>query len=125
MRLLLDNNLAPRLAPLLQGAGYDVVHVGDVGLGSASDTTVLHYAWENKRILVSADTDFGHLLATSGTSAPSVILLPRAEGRRAAQVADLLVANLPQLQEDLDAGAVVVIRDDTVRIRRLPLPPGQ
>jgi predicted nuclease of predicted toxin-antitoxin system len=75
-------------------------------------------------VLVSADTDFGTLLARSGDTAPSVVLLRRTQGRRAAQIADLLTANLPQLETDLAAGAVVVIRDDNLRIRLLPFPPG-
>lgn len=85
---------------------------------------VLQRAAESRRILVSADTDFGTLLALSRALKPSVVLLRRSGGRRSAQIADVLIANLPHLHEDLDAGAVVVIRDDNVRIRRLPLLPG-
>ena len=37
MRFLLDNNLSPKLAELLRTAGHDVVHVRDIGMGSATD----------------------------------------------------------------------------------------
>ncbi len=44
MRFLLDNNLSPRLADPLRAAGHDVVHVRDIGLGSATDTVVIDEA---------------------------------------------------------------------------------
>jgi predicted nuclease of predicted toxin-antitoxin system len=124
MRLLLDNNLSPRLLPLLARAGHDVEHVRDHSLASARDAEVLHHARAEGRILISADTDFGTLLARTGAVDPSVVLLRRSQGRRVEQVAGLLMANLPDLRIDLEAGAVAVIRDDTIRVRRLPLPPG-
>ena len=124
MRLLLDNNLSTRLLPILRSAGHDVAHVRDLNLAAAPDSEVLHRARDEQRILVSADTDFGTLLARTGDKEPSIVLLRRAEGRRSAQIAGLLIANLPQLEVDLAAGAVVVIRDDNVRVRRLPFAPG-
>ena len=74
-----------------------------------------------ERVLVSADTDFGTLLARSGADKPSVVLIRRAIGRRAAQQARLLIDNLPEVQDDLEIGAVVVFGETTIRIRRLPI----
>ena len=125
MRLLLDNNLSPRLLPTLRSAGHDVAHVRDLNLAAAADNEVLQRARDEQRILISADTDFGTLLARTGDTQPSIVLLRRADGRRSAQIAGLLIANLPQVEEDLVAGAVVVIRDDNVRVRRLPFAPGR
>jgi len=88
---------------------------------SATDPEVLARAVHGSRVLVSADTDFGTLLAASGSSVPSVVLLRISSGRRAEQLAGLLVANLPPVAEELRAGAVVVITDERVRVRRLPI----
>jgi hypothetical protein len=49
------------------------------------------------------------------------LLLRRQGQRRAVEVAALIVANLDQVAEDLDAGAVVVVEADRIRIRRLPI----
>ena len=38
-------------------------------------------------------------------------------------VARLILANLPAIEDDLTAGAVVFLSDNRLRIRRLPLPP--
>lgn len=72
-------------------------------------------------MLVSADTDFGTLLARSGAEFPSVLLMRRLVGRRAAEQAATILANLPAVSADLEAGAVVVLTDEWVRIRRLPM----
>jgi Domain of unknown function (DUF5615) len=73
MRLLLDNNLSPRLVDILGAAGWDVVHVASLGLRSAPDRTVLEAARRDGRFLVSADTDFGALLASSHAIDPPSI----------------------------------------------------
>jgi len=125
VRLLLDQNLSPLLAEQLVTAGHDAVHVRSLGMSAASDVTILDEAAAASRVLVSADTDFGELLARTNAGTPSVLLLRRQDHRRAAQVAELLLLNLPTVAEDLDAGAIVVLDDDRIRVRRLPLrPPG-
>lgn len=75
------------------------------------------------RVVVSADTDFGTLLAHSGKRAPSVILFRLAGQRRAWSRVALILANLPEVTADLEAGALVVIEAGRVRSRRLPLIP--
>jgi hypothetical protein len=46
-------------------------------------------------------------------------------GRRAAEQVAVIVDNLDAVTTDLTAGAVVVLADDRIRIRRLPFLPGQ
>jgi predicted nuclease of predicted toxin-antitoxin system len=121
VRLLLDNNLSPRLVDVLAKEGWDVAHIGALGLRAASDRLVLQAARDDGRVLVSADTDFGTLLAASHEPGPSVVLVRRVIGRRVEQLAGLLLANLPQVEADLQHGSIVVIGDDSLRIRPLPI----
>lgn len=121
MRFLLDENLSPRLGELLAAAGHDTVHVRDIGLRSARDLVILERARAEGRTLISADTDFGQVLADSGALLPSVILLRRESDRPASRQAELVLANLDQVLGDLDAGAIVVLDATRVRIRRLPV----
>jgi predicted nuclease of predicted toxin-antitoxin system len=74
VRFLVDNALPPRLARLLAKAGHDATHVCDYGMQSANDELVLARALLEDRIIVSADTDFGTLLAGMEASRPSFIL---------------------------------------------------
>jgi predicted nuclease of predicted toxin-antitoxin system len=121
VRFLVDENLSPLLADLLCAAGHDASHVRNLGMRGATDQAVMARAEEEQRVVVSADTDFGTLLARSGAKLPSILLIRRLVGRRAAEQATIIMANLPAVAEDLDSGAVVVLTDDWVRIRRLPM----
>ncbi len=123
MRFLVDNNLSPTLADLLESSGHQAVHVRKYGLQAATDAVVLQRARDEGRTLISADTDFGALLARERATSPSVILLRSSTGRRAADVAPLILANLDAVADDLHAGAIVVIGDDRLRVRRLPILP--
>ena len=111
MRFLLDNNLAPALVALLSAAGHDSEHVREHAMQSAPDEEVLEWAKRNRRVLISADTDFGMLLARTGAAGPSVVLIRRSRARRAQELAPLLLANLDQVSEDLAIGAIVVVTD--------------
>lgn len=121
MRFLVDNNLSPLLAEGLTAAGHPATHVREYGMSAASDPEVMARAAAEERVLVSADTDFGTLLAEQGSRAPSVLLVRRLVGRRAAEQCAIILANLEAVADDLTTGAVVVLAEDRIRIRPLPL----
>ncbi len=73
------------------------------------------------RVLIAADTDFGTLLARGGADRPSIMLIRRLAGRRATAQAVIILANLDAVADDLDSGAVVVLTEEWVRVRRLPI----
>jgi len=121
MKLLIDNALSPKVAAGLRTAGYDAVHVRERGLGASSDERVLQLATEEARVVISADTDFGSLLALRSVSAPSVLLVRGQTHRRAADLVRLLLQVLPLLATDFEKGAVATMRGDRVRVRTLPI----
>ena len=58
MRLLLDQNLSPRLKELLADLYPESIHVRDVGLETASDDAVWSFAKQQSLTIVSKDSDF-------------------------------------------------------------------
>ena len=120
MKFLVDEAVSWRVAQDLVTAGHDAVHVRDLGLEAAGDSTILDRASNEERVVVTQDTDFGTLLAASVQARPSVILLRTRDGRPEAQ-SRLLLTNLELLEEDLLTGAIAVMNDTVIRVRRLPV----
>lgn len=121
MKFLVDANLSPQVAARLNHAGHDAAHVIDHGLLSATDEAILGHALAHDQVIVSADTDFTIMLAVSGDKSPSLILLRSADRVPPRDQAELILANLPSVIEELDAGAVVSLSPTRLRVRLLPM----
>ena len=120
MKLLLDQGLPRTAAKLLRVAGFDTVHVGDIGYATVKDAAILQLATAEQRVVVTLDADFHTLLALSAASTPSVIRI-RIEGLRAEAVAALIQSVVAQCEQELAQGAVVTAQEGRLRVRRLPL----
>jgi predicted nuclease of predicted toxin-antitoxin system len=121
LRFLVDNALSPVVAEALRTAGHDAEHIGDRGMQAATDEEIFDLAAREGRVVVSADTDFRTLLALRRTAEPSVLIFRRFSGRRPEEQARLLLKQLPWVREPLERGSVVVVEQDRIRIRSLPI----
>jgi predicted nuclease of predicted toxin-antitoxin system len=74
VKLLLDQNLSPRLVMLLANAYPGSVHVQSVGLDRDSDEAVWAYARTHGFTIVSKDEDFSEMVILRGFP-PKVIWL--------------------------------------------------
>lgn len=120
MNILVDMNLSPFWVPFLAAQGYQAVHWSTVGAANAPDRELMAWALANRHLVLTHDLDFGTLLAMTQAEGPSVLQvrtsLPLPE-----KVGDWVVRALLQFADVLDAGALVTVDSQTLRVRVLPL----
>ena len=119
-RRLLDQGLPRSLVILLTEAGWDVIHVADIGMSRSNDDEILRRAQTEARVRVTLDADFHALLVSGGERGPSVIRI-RKEGLDATGLAALLQGIWGGIEDALEDGAMVAVTDRSVRVRRLPV----
>ena len=120
MRLLLDQGLPRSTILHLHNARIEATHAADIGLATATDSTILGVARQEGFVVVTLDADFHTLLALSGATEPSVIRV-RIEGLSAKNLTHLLVDVLKACSDDLTTGAMVSVTENGIRIRHLPV----
>jgi predicted nuclease of predicted toxin-antitoxin system len=86
----------------------------------ATDSEVFPRASQEDRIVISAETDFGTLIALRNEEKPSIILVRRGPKRPAVQLR-LLLGAMPVIEDPLGEGSIVVIEEKGIRVPRLPV----
>ncbi len=76
MKLLLDQNLSPRLVHTLADLHPECIHVREVGLETSDDQDVWIYARDHQLTVVSKDADFRQLAFLRGAP-PKAIWIRR------------------------------------------------
>jgi predicted nuclease of predicted toxin-antitoxin system len=120
MRFLLDENIPPSLAVLLKKVGHEARHVVEIGYTSTPDFKISAFAAQSGEIILTHDTDFGTILALSGDNKPSVILF-RLQATNNLTYINLLEKHLTAFEDNLLEGALVVIDEEKIRVRMLPI----
>ena len=120
MKFLVDMALSPKTVRVLRDSGYEAVRVNELSMATAKDKEISAYAEERGLEVITADLDFGDILAYTRARKPSVIIF-RLKNPSPDHVNALLLETLPRIEESLNTGAIVVIEDFRMRIRALPV----
>lgn len=127
MKLLLDENLSPRLVPLLAAKGVSASHVAHIGRAGLSDPELWRYAFETNQIVATLNARDFLLLARSASLHAGLIVLrvpglsPDEEWRHLEPAIDFVLA------EEIAGGSLInrlveIAGRGNLRISDLPLP---
>lgn len=117
LRLLGDENIAPRTVAALRAQGFDVVRARERGLRGRPDVEVLAAAFADGRVVLSHDTDFGLLAVATGEPCVGLILI-RPGDLLPEEVEELVLAFL-SADLELEPPFIVVLEPGRVRVRSL------
>ncbi len=124
MKFLMDMALSPKSVEFLKNNGYDVVRVNEViekiKGKPIEDIEIYEFAIKNNYTIITADLDFGEILAYSKSSSPSTIVL-RIEDFQVKNVNEKLKLALPKIKDELDEGSIIIIEKHRIRIKKLPI----
>jgi len=118
--VLLDQGLPFSTAARLKAAGWDAVHVAELGMSRATDREILAFAALDQRVCITLDADFHALLAINKLAVPSVVRVRR-EGLDAVAMTELLLGIWDTLAPRLNAGTMVTVTKESIRFRGLPV----
>ena len=114
MKFLVDRCPGRKLADWLRRQGHDVAEarllVADPG-----DAILLQTAAKEGRILVTIDTDFGHLVYVTGSQHAGMIRLPDVPAQERIRLMEII---LNRYQSDVEGGAIITVRGQRIRVSR-------
>jgi predicted nuclease of predicted toxin-antitoxin system len=105
LRFLVDAQLPPALARLIESRGHEAEHVADLGLEKAPDSRIRAKAAESGAVIITKDEDFAvHILLPDG---PSVVWVRLGNTRRV-ELFRRFDAELPKIIAAIERGETLV-----------------
>lgn len=120
LRIVVDMNLSPEWVPLLEQAGWSAIHWSTVGDPAADDTAIMSWATANEYIVFTHDLDFSAALALTHAESPSIVQV-RSQKVLPEHIGSVVLSALKRYEQELAAGALVVVELTRNRVRILPL----
>lgn len=113
MRFVVDECTGPGVAKWLREQGYDVISIFDEGPGTPDDS-VLDRAFEDSRILITNDKDFGEMIFRERRSHHGVVFLRLADERSQNKIS--VLSELLENYSDRLSENFVTVTETKVRI---------
>lgn len=90
-RFLLDHNLSPRVARLLEASGHQAATARQWDLGVAADREILRVAAFQGLVLLTEDRDFIDLHRLGSVRHAGILVVPQAPLQRLSEIASVIV----------------------------------
>ena len=113
MKLLLDTCVWGGAKRELADKGHDVIWSGDWS-EDPGDEKILAKAYDEQRVLVTLDKDFGELAIVRGLAHYGIVRLVNIAAKRQASVCSSILA---RYTDELQVGGIVTVTETHVRIR--------
>lgn len=120
MKFIADMNISPQTIEILKERGYIIKRVTEILESNAGDEEIIDLALSEESTIITQDLDFSYLLAKRSMSKPSIVTL-RINIVKPVRVAKILEIVLPQVESELNKGSIVIVEEERIRIRKLPI----
>jgi len=110
-----------QVAKWLNSIGHDAIHLSNEGLHTLGDHLIVEKAINEDRIILTADMDFGQILAFTKSNLVSIIQF-RLYDLSPGNIISKLNIVFDKFSDDMDTDSVIVtIQENKMRIKKLPL----
>lgn len=120
LKILIDMNLSPDWVTVFQQEGWFASHWSTIGNHKATDREIMVWALAQDYLVFTHDLDFGTTLALTRALGPSVVQL-RGQDVVPQGMDRFVVTALRQHEPELLCGAILVIDQQRLRVRLLPI----
>ena len=118
MKFLANENIPLATVRRLRDFGHDVLAIAESVPGS-TDQVVLSWAFQQQRILITFDRDYGELIYVKKLPCPSCVIYLRFIPTHDQEPAEC-IARLLDTASELLQGSFIVLDRDGYRLRPLP-----
>lgn len=113
MKILLDTCVWGGVKQALMQPGYDVKQVGDFK-EDPGDKEIIKIAYQEKRVFITLDKDFGELAVVHGEKHHGIIRLVNFSEKQQGRIC---IKVLNKYEDELTKGAIITVDQKKVRIR--------
>ena len=115
MKLLADENIARSVVQELRNNNFDVKDMKEENLKGATDRVLINLAYEEDRIIITHDKNFGNVLNQFNIKHKGVLMI-RCKNQHYLNVIEILIKFLNSKLEKKCKNAVVVLSENQVII---------
>ena len=115
-RIKLDENLPEEAARFLRNAGHDAATIREQRMGGSYDPIVAKVCREEKRALLTLDTDFADIRAYPPREYPGIVVL-RLRLQDKPNVLGVIQRLIPLLSAEPISGRLWIVDESRVRVR--------
>lgn len=116
-KFLIDENCPLPLEGLLQGKGFDAIHVKTAGLAGTKDSQLFTWAQQEKRIIISRDMGWANIVTYPPGSHAGLIVLRLSHAAITPEITTAVESFLDTVNIDQLPGALVIVEKDRFRLR--------